>query len=63
MHFKNWKTTLCGILTLAVQAAHFYPPAVPFIAPVTAILVASGLYVAADASAAPIAPAAPVVTK
>jgi hypothetical protein len=45
---KNWKTTLCGVIGIAAQAAYLYPPAVPFIAPVTAILTALGLYHAQD---------------
>lgn len=46
---KNWKTTIPGILAIAIQAAHFYPPAAPFIGPVTAFLTAVGLYHAQDA--------------
>ena len=47
---KNWKTTLCGILAIVIHAAYFYPPAIPYIEPVTAILIATGLYNAQDAS-------------
>lgn len=48
---KNWKTSLCGLLTILIQGAHFYPPAVPYIGPVTAILTATGLYHAQDKGA------------
>ena len=48
---KNWKTNLCGVLTVAVQAAYAFPAAVPYIAPVTAILTALGLYHAQDKGA------------
>ena len=49
MNFKNWKTSLCGFFAVAIQAAYLYPPAIPYIAPVTAILTAAGLYHASDA--------------
>lgn len=42
------KTTICGILAIAVQLAHIFPPAIPYIGPVTAILTAAGLYHAKD---------------
>lgn len=45
---KNWKTTLCGILAVAVQAAYAVPVAVPYIGVVTALLTAVGLYHATD---------------
>ncbi len=47
---KNWKTTLSGVLAVAVQAAYLFPPAIPYVGPVTALLVAMGLYHASDAS-------------
>lgn len=46
---KNWKTTLCGLLAVAVQAAHAIPAAAPYVAAATAILTALGLYHASDA--------------
>jgi hypothetical protein len=49
-YLRNWKTSLIGIATMALQLAHFYPPAVPYIAPVTSILVAAGFVVAHDAT-------------
>lgn len=48
---KNWKTTLCGLLTVVIQAAYAFPAAAPYIGPVTAILTALGLYHAQDKGA------------
>ena len=48
---KNWKTTLCGALAIAIQAAAAFPKVVPFIGPATALLTALGLYHAQDKSA------------
>lgn len=45
---KNWKTNLCGILTVAIQVAHFFPATAPYVAPATAILTGLGFYHAAD---------------
>jgi hypothetical protein len=50
---RNWKTSLPGFLAVLLQAASFYPPVVPFIGPITAVLVATGLYHAKDADKRP----------
>lgn len=48
--FKNWKTSVIGILAVAVQLGHFIPAAAPYVGPVTAILTGLGLYHAQDAA-------------
>lgn len=47
---KHWKTTLCGVLAFLAAVAHAYPPAAPIADAAKDLLIALGLYHAADKS-------------